>query len=129
MNSDLSSFTTEELFGELQKRNANLDILKTRTMNINGITAKDIVIVYGEEKDYKQNIYYRYAPHIIRADGSLDFGYDIDEFGYELWAEFLPGFSESEECIFEYRGTLPEALASIEALGMTAKRDDEFFNF
>lgn len=121
MNKTLSQFTTEELFIELQNRNAYL--------NINGISAKDIVIVYGEEKDYKQKTYYRYAPHVLRADGSLEFGYDIDEFGYELWFEFLPGFNESEKCIFEYRGTLAEALAAIEALGMTAERDDEFFNY
>jgi len=129
MNPDLSKFTDEELFAELQKRRANLEILKARTMNINGITAKDIVILYGEEKDYKQKIYYRYAPHVLRADGVLEFGYDIDEFGYELWNEFLPGFNESEECIFEYRGSLAEALSVIESLGMAAKKDNDFFDF
>jgi len=35
----------------------------------------------------------------------------------------------TEECIFEYRGSLAEALSVIESLGMAAKKDNDFFDF
>ena len=115
----------EMLWEEFKFRRSNLDALRIKSVSLNGITTKDIVMVYGTGGDK----WISFAPHIRRAD-KLEFGYDIPEFSYHEWHLFLPeGFSESMECMYEFSGSLDEALHALNTVGIETKRDDEFFDY
>jgi len=127
MNIDLSKIPDKDLLDEIQRRNLNLEGLKVLSLNKNGITIKDIVIVYGMLWSAGS---FRFAPHIKKPDGTIEFAYHSDALDYEDWVDILPSFYESEECIFEYMTPdLDQALNQLKALGLESKRDDDFFAY
>lgn len=127
---NLSEVSTEDLHKELIKRNVSADILRVKNTIIEGITSKDITIVYGKEQDsYNGEETWRFAPHFTNRKGKLEFCYDHPLLDYTDFALFLPeGFSETEECIYDfYKGSITDALNLLEECGFKVKRDDDFF--
>jgi hypothetical protein len=133
--SPLSKFTDEELYAELNRRNADKDLLSTKAVNIGGFTVKDVVCVQGSRIDYDEAIlghedkYGPYYSFYLRVDGKL---YDIyyqccmtgpfdarlgvnpprwpeaaDEGDIDALALVPNKFAEASENTYEYHGKEP----------------------
>jgi len=94
---------------------------------IDGILSTDLIMVYGINLDFE----YNFAPH-YKEGSKLKFLYLKDPLEHYKWHALLPeGFSECEECIFEYiePKNLKKALQILRQNNIKTKRDDEFFQY
>jgi len=126
----LTEYSDEEIVEEINRRRINNDALFIKSININGLTYKDIVIVYGADKNNFDFDTFKFAPHVKRGS-ELEFGYNAPEIeNYTEWSVFFPkGFYECQECIYEFDGDLEPALEALKNAGLEVKRDDEWFDW
>ncbi len=131
----LAKFTDEELYAELNRRNADKDLLRTKSTCVDGFTVKDVVCVQGTEQDYadeRRGYKDPYGPHYafyLRVDGKLfdiyyqncvtgpcDERLDVNpprwpeaaDEGDVAAAAFVPDwFAEAAENVYEYHGKEP----------------------
>lgn len=147
MTDDQLKKLANEVQEELSKRHNKIEFERARTLNINGITAKDIQVVYHDIHGDGNLNYSFYVKHDGR---SYDFYYDHskwdkshkrtfhpwwpvkthDEYGNTYtenddWEmngarEFIPpGFAESMENSYEYDGTVEEVIKYLKNYGIT----------
>ncbi len=120
---NLEDYTTEQLLAELEKRKVSIDEVRFKMQKVNGVKWSDLTLVYTIEKTkYTSKEYLTVAPFV---DGEFCY----DSLGQEV-ANLLPAcLSESEECIFEYKGEPENGIQHLQKLGFKLERNDEFFSW
>lgn len=113
----------------------SLEVSRIKSLNIKGITAKDIKVQW-----YKYNKSYAYSFYVMKDGEDYDFYYGkSDQYAGDWWPEpedemylspiheFVPdGFSGCCENMYEYRrGNLKEALGLFKRLGYTVYRGED----
>lgn len=77
MNKNLTVFTDQELYNEIERRHTIRQLLEYRNGNYNGFTPKDVVCVKGSALDYfdeqegGRDLYGPYYYFYLRVDGKL----------------------------------------------------------
>jgi len=155
MSENYKNWSTEKLRveftlikNELWRRDEEDKVEKQKSLNLNGITPKDIKVVIWEEGD---SLYYSFK--IVHESKDYDIYYDgralrhgdrtkENHWGYHSWWPmnpdeendeyaangawcFIPdGFNESMENSYEFRGTKNQAIKRLKEWGITNIEED-----
>jgi hypothetical protein len=120
---NLKDYTTEQLLAELKKRKVSSDEISFKMQKVEGAKWSDLTLVYTIEKTvFTNKEYLKIAPFYKGVFCYENLGQDVDN--------LLPScLSESEECIYEYKGDPQTGISYLQNLGFKMKRDDEFFEW
>jgi hypothetical protein len=142
---NLSEISIEDLLAEISRRQgevnqhySNLALEQIKSLNYNGITTKDFVVIYGNDENYspKDNPVFQFYLKQSGREKIFDIYYDntnkrgnthkwwpqtpeSEEVGDNLALEYIPPFlTESCENLYVLHGiTLKEGLEKLRACG------------